>query len=144
MDNGYRKLKVRCVTGIVGRLVFLFMLLALISAVQAEPITLNLKDADINAVINTVSEVTGKNFIVDPRVKGRVNIISARPMDKAEIYQVFLSILDVHGFSAVPSGGIIKILPNASAKQGALPVATDDDPGSGDAIATRGHSHYLN
>lgn len=127
----------RCETYITGRLACFSLLLALIGVVHAEPITLNLKDADINAVINTVSEVTGKNFIVDPRVKGRVNIISSRPMDKAEIYQVFLSILDVHGFAAVPSGKIIKILPNASAKQGALPVATDEDPGTGDELVTR-------
>lgn len=108
-----------------------------VSVTFAEPVTLNLKDADINAVINTVSEVTGKNFIVDPRVKGRVNIVSSRPMDSREIYQVFLSILDVHGFSAVPSGKVIKILPNASAKQGALPLATDNDPGEGDELVTR-------
>ncbi len=108
-----------------------------VSVTLAEPVTLNLKDADINAVINTVSEVTGKNFIVDPRVKGRVNIISSRPMDQREVYQVFLSILDVHGFSAVPSGNIIKILPNASAKQGALPLASNNEPGAGDELVTR-------
>lgn len=137
VEIGLRKLKVRRVTGCSGRWIFFFVFLALSSVVHAEPITLNLKDADINAVINTVSKVTGKNFIVDPRVKGRVNIISSRPMDKGEIYQVFLSILDVHGFSAVPSGNIIKILPNASAKQGALPVATDENPGTGDELVTR-------
>lgn len=104
---------------------------------HAEGVTLNLKDADISAVISTVSEVTGKNFIVDPRVKGKITIISSRPMDKAEIYQVFLSILDVHGFSAVPSGSVIKIVPDASAKQLALPVADDRHPGAGDQIVTR-------
>ena len=70
----------------------------------AQTITLNLKDADINALIGTVAEVSGKNFIVDPRVKGKVTVISSRPMDAGEVYEVFLSILKVHGFAAVPSG----------------------------------------
>ena len=76
----------------------------------AQTITLNLKDADINALIGTVAEVSGKNFIVDPRVKGKVTVISSRPMDAGEVYEVFLSILKVHGFAAVPSGAVIKIL----------------------------------
>ncbi|MBL1259097.1 MAG: type II secretion system secretin GspD [Thiotrichaceae bacterium] len=103
----------------------------------AKSITLNLKDADISAVISTVSEATGKNFIVDPRVKGKVTIISSQPMASEELYSVFLSILEVHGFSAVPSGNVIKILPDASAKQKAMPLADDEFPGEGDQIVTR-------
>ena len=103
----------------------------------AQPVTLNLKDANITAVIGTISELTGKNFIVDPRVKGKVTIISSRPMDKEAIYQVFLSVLDVHGFAAIPSGGVIKIVPDASAKQDALPVADAEAPGHGDEVVTR-------
>lgn len=121
----------------VRNLALFALLLVYMGIAAAGPVTLNLKDADINAVISTVSEVTGKNFIVDPRVKGKVNIISSRPMGKNEVYQVFLSILEVHGFSAVPSGNIIKILPNASAKQSALPIVTDGDPGEGDELVTR-------
>ncbi len=103
----------------------------------AKNITLNLKDADISAVISTVSEATGKNFIVDPRVKGKVTIISSHPMASEELYSVFLSILEVHGFSAVPSGNVVKILPDASAKQKAMPLADDEFPGEGDQIVTR-------
>ena len=103
----------------------------------AKNITLNLKDADISAVISTVSEATGKNFIVDPRVKGKVTIVSSHPMESEELYSVFLSILEVHGFSAVPSGNVIKILPDASAKQKAMPLADDESPGAGDEIVTR-------
>ena len=66
---------------------------------HAVTVTLNLKDADIGALISTVAEVTDRNFIVDPRVKGKVTVISSRPMDSEEVYQVFLSILKVHGFS---------------------------------------------
>ncbi|HFD81156.1 MAG TPA: type II secretion system protein GspD [Gammaproteobacteria bacterium] len=103
----------------------------------AQTITLNLKGADINALIGTVAEVTGKNFIVDPRVKGKVTVISSRPMDADEVYQVFLSILKVHGFAAVPSGAVIKILPDVSAKQDAIPNASDQHPGRGDEMVTR-------
>jgi len=103
----------------------------------AQTITLNLKDADINALIGTVAEVTGKNFIVDPRVKGKVTVISSRAMDSEEVYQVFLSILKVHGFAAVPSGPIIKILPDVSAKQDSIFSADDGSPGVGDEMVTR-------
>ncbi|KAB2898505.1 MAG: hypothetical protein F9K31_09775, partial [Dokdonella sp.] len=77
--------------------------------------TLNLKDADIQALIATVSEITGKNFIVGPNVQGKVTVVSARPMQPDEIYDVFLSVLRVHGFAAVPSGSMVKILPDAVA-----------------------------
>lgn len=103
----------------------------------AEPVTLNLKDADIGAVITTVADVTGKNFIVDPRVKGKVTIISSRPMDKDAVYQVFLSLLSVHGFSAVETGNVVKILPDANAKQNALPVVDDTGQEDMDAVVTR-------
>ncbi len=103
----------------------------------AAPVTLNLKDADISAVISTVSEATGRNFIVDPRVKGKITIISSKPMNADEIYKVFLSVLDVHGFAAVDSGNVIKIVPDANAKQIAVPVADERRPGSGDEVVTR-------
>jgi len=78
--------------------------------VLANSVTLNMKDADINAVISTIAEATGKSIIVDPRVRGKVNIISSQPLDKDQLYQVFLALLDVHGYSAVPSGNnFIKI-----------------------------------
>ena len=105
--------------------------------VHAETVTLNLKDADIGALISTVSAVTDKNFIVDPRVKGKVTVISSRPMDNDEVYQVFLSILKVHGFAAVPSGEVIKIVPDVNAKQDGIPTASDRDPGRGDEMVTR-------
>jgi general secretion pathway protein D len=79
--------------------------------------TLNLKDADIQALIATVSEITGKNFIVGPNVQGKVTVISAKPMKPDEIYDVFLSVLRVHGFAAVASGSMVKIVPEAVAQQ---------------------------
>ncbi len=134
----------RATTGAVYSLRYLSRLLggsilfALLSGpLLAQPVTLNLKDANISAVISTISEITGKNFIVDPRVKGKVTIISSFPMDEKEIYQVFLSVLDVHGFAAIPSGHIIKIVPDAKAKQNALPLVDSDHPGVGDEMVTR-------
>ena len=81
-------------------------------------VTLNLKEAELQSLIETVAEITGKNFVVDPRVRARVTVISARPMDRKEIYEVFLSVLQVHGYATVEVGGIIKILPDINAKQG--------------------------
>ena len=103
----------------------------------AETVTLNLKDADIGALINTVAEVTHRNFIVDPRVKGKVTVISSRPMDSEEVYQVFLSILKVHGFAAIPSGAVTKIVPDVNAKQEDIPTVNDRDTGQGDEMVTR-------
>jgi general secretion pathway protein D len=103
----------------------------------AETSTLNFKGADIKAVISTIAEVTGKNFIVDPRVKGKVTLISNRAMDKGEVYQVFLSILEVHGYTAIPSGEAIKIVPDADAKHSAMPFASKRKPGIGDDAVTR-------
>ncbi|HTI94886.1 MAG TPA: type II secretion system secretin GspD [Rudaea sp.] len=79
--------------------------------------TLNMKDADIQALIATVSEITGKNFIVGPNVQGKVTVISARPMRPDEIYDVFLSVLRVHGYAAIASGSMIKIVPETVAQQ---------------------------
>jgi len=115
----------------------LLMWLACGLPVHAESVTLNLKDADISALISTVAEVTDRNFIIDPRVKGKVTVISSRPMDSDEVYQVFLSILKVHGFAAVPSGEVIKIVPDVNAKQDGIPTASKGSPGRGDEMVTR-------
>ena len=77
----------------------------------------NFQNADIQAVIRTVSEITGRNFLVDPRVKGKVTIISSTPVSKAAAYQIFISALKAQGFTAVNGpGGIVKIIPEAEAK----------------------------
>ncbi|NOX09968.1 MAG: type II secretion system secretin GspD [Gammaproteobacteria bacterium] len=113
------------------------LLLLSAQGVLAQSVTLNLKNADINALITTVAEVSGKNFIVDPRVKGKVTVISSKAMDSEEVYQVFLSILRVHGFSAVPSGEVIKIVPEVNAKQDSIPTVGSDSGGLGDQMVTR-------
>jgi general secretion pathway protein D len=97
--------------------------------------TLNLRDADIQALIATVSEITGKNFIIGPNVQGKVNVVSAQPMRPDEIYDVFLSVLRVHGYAALPAGSMVKILPEAMAQQDATPAATRS--GSADELVTQ-------
>jgi len=76
----------------------------------------NLRNADIRAVITEVSRVTGKNFVVDPRVTGKISIISSTAITNSELYQVFLSMLQISGYAAIPTGSIIKIIPNIDAK----------------------------
>ncbi|MFZ2509076.1 MAG: type II secretion system secretin GspD [Steroidobacteraceae bacterium] len=87
------------------------------AAQQSAQITPNYKDADLGQVIEAVSQVTGRNFIVDPRVRAQVTMLSNTPMSADAFYEAFLAILQVHGFVAVPSGSIIKILPDATARQ---------------------------
>lgn len=96
--------------------------------------TLNLRAADIGVLVQTVSEITGKSFILDPRVEGRVTVISSRPQTADEIYETFLSVLRVHGFAAVASGNMIKLVPDAVAAQdGSL----GDGVGGPDALVTQ-------
>ena len=101
------------------RLMFAALLLALTTLVWAQQpaATLNWKDADIRQVVEAVSAVTGKNFILDPRVTGRVTLLSPTPLGPDALYEAFLSILQVHGYVAVDSGDLIKIIPDATARQ---------------------------
>lgn len=114
-----------------------FFLLLLSFSALANEITLNLKDADIRALISTVSKFTGKNFIIDPRIKAKVTVISANTMSPDEVYEVFLSVLQVHGFAAVPSGSVIKIIPEVNAKQSAVPLSVKGDKLAGDELITK-------
>ncbi len=100
-------------------------------------VTLNLKDADIRSFIETVADATGRNFVVDPRVKAKVTVVSARPMNREEVYQVFLSVLQVHGYAAVQVGEIIKILPDVNAKQGPVVTGSGSADAIGDELVTR-------
>ncbi len=98
--------------------------------------SINLRDADIRAFIDQVSVMTGKTFIIDQRVKGKITVIAPESMDAATVYQVFLSVLSVNGFAAVPTGRVIKIVPDTNAKQDSIPLDTSVRP-SGDAMITR-------
>ena len=92
----------------------------------------NLRAADIHAVIAEVSRITKKNFVVDPRVTGKISIISSTTITDKELYAVFLSVLQVSGYAAIPAGDVIKIVPNMDARasfetSSDLRSANDDD-----------------
>lgn len=86
---------------------------------QGETWRLNLKDADIRAFVTQVADITGYSFVVDPRVKGKVTVLSSAPMNKDEIYDLFLAVLNVHGFTAIPGEEVIKVVQQVDAKQSA-------------------------
>ena len=89
------------------------------SAAWAE-FTLNLKDADLKHFIAKVADITGKTFVVDQRANNspiKVTIISTTPMTETEVYEVFLTVLRIHGYAAVPSGNVVKIIQQVLAKQ---------------------------
>ena len=104
---------------------------------QADQYELNFTDTDINAVITAVAKLTGKNFIIDPRVKGKVTVITHRSMSKDEVYEVFQSMLKVHGFAAVPGKSSIKIVPEVNAKQDTIKTITQKDLPDGDELVTK-------
>ncbi len=97
----------------------------------------NLQDADILSVINEVSQETGKNFVVDPRVTGKISLVSSKPLHKNEVYHVFLSVLELLGYSAIPSGNVVKIVPNMESGEMATRVASRQSPGQGDEVVVR-------
>ncbi len=103
---------------------------------QQATITPNYKEADIRQIVEAVGEVTKKNFIIDPRVNAKVTMLSSSPMSPDAFYEAFLSILQVHGFVAVTSGDIIKIVPDATARQYAGPIGAAGAIG-GDDIVTQ-------
>ncbi len=107
------------------------------AAAEEEKITVNFVNADIQSVIKAVGQQTGKNFILDPRVTGTVNIVSDRPVSKDLLYQIFLSALRVQGYAAVEEGGFVKIVPEAEAKTSAGPVGEQAAHVPGDRIVTQ-------
>ncbi|MDP9009648.1 MAG: type II secretion system secretin GspD [Pseudomonadota bacterium] len=86
-------------------------------AQEGATITPNYKDADLGQIIQAVGEVTGKNFIIDPRVNAKVTMVSSTPMSPAAFYEAFLAVLQVYGYVAVPAGKVIKIVPNTDLRQ---------------------------
>lgn len=102
-------------------------------------VTLNFVNADIEGVVKAVSEITGKNFVLDPRVKGTVNIVSAKPMSRSLVYQVFLSALRLQGFAAVEERGMVMIVPEIEAKMHRSPTAGPQERprAGGDTIQTQ-------
>ena len=101
---------------------------------QEATITPNYKEADIRQIVEAVGEVTGRNFIIDPRVNAKVTMLSSTPMTADAFYEAFLSILQVHGYVAVTTGDLIKIVPDATARQYAGPLGAGNAEGADDII----------
>jgi general secretion pathway protein D len=108
-----------------------------VAGAAEDTVTLNFLNADIEAVVRAVAEITGRNFVIDPRVKGTVNIISARPVPKSLVYPTLLSALRLQGFTAVEADGVVKIVPEADAKQQGGGVSVGPVGAGGDRLVTQ-------
>ena len=106
------------------------------SSAYAQTWKINLRDADLTAFINEVADITGKNFAVDPRVRGNVTVISNKPLNKNEVYDLFLGVLNVNGVVAIPSGNTIKLVPDSNVKNSGIPYDSRNKL-RGDQIVTR-------
>ncbi len=102
-----------------------------------EKITVNFVNADLQSVIKTIGQHTGRNFILDPRVTGTVNIVSDKPVSKDLLYSILLSTLRVQGYAAVEDGAFVKIVPESEAKTSAGPVGEQAARVPGDRIVTQ-------
>lgn len=124
-------------------LLLAFVLASGVTSLQGAPaasddaVTLNFVNADIDAVVRAVAEITGRNFVVDPKVKGTINIISARPVPKSLVYPTLLSALRMQGYAAVEGNGIVKIVPEADAKLQGGPVGAGSVTAGGDRLVTQ-------
>ena len=92
------------------RAVLILALVAFGARAAEEPVMLNFVNADIEAVATAIGQMSKRNFLIDPRVKGTVNIVSSRPVPPSAAYDIFLSALRLQGFAAVESDGVVKRL----------------------------------
>jgi general secretion pathway protein D len=115
----------------------LFILLVALGAgvTVAQDFTVNLKETDIQELIKFVAEATETTIVVDPAVKGKVKVVSSKPVSRDELYDLFLSILEVHGYTAVRSGGVVRVIQSKDARS--APVTVRDDEGQ------RGNDEYV-
>ena len=102
-----------------------------------ETVSLNFVNAEIGAVIQAISRISGRNFVVDPRVKGTLNIVTARPVPRNLSYSILLSALRLQGYAAIEGQGVTKIVPEADAKLHAVPVGKGQGAGGGDRLTTQ-------
>src|SRR6478672_11427754 len=105
-------------------------------AAAREPVTLNFVNADIEAVARTMAAITGRNIVVDPRVKGTINLSTDRPVSPAVAYNQFLAAVRLSGFTVVESGGLLKLVPEADAKLQGGSVSVGS-PQAGNQIVTQ-------
>ncbi|MCX5836118.1 MAG: hypothetical protein NTX62_03955, partial [Deltaproteobacteria bacterium] len=90
-------------------------------------VTIDFDNVDIQVFVKFISELTGKNFVIDDKVKGKVTVISPRKIAVDDVYKVFQSVLEINGFATVEAGEVIKIVPTQVAKEKGLETRTDED-----------------
>ena len=113
------------------------MALALVSSAAEDAVTLNFVNADIDAVVKAAAEITGRNFVLDPRIKGTINIVSARPVPRELVYPTLLAALRLQGIIAVEGNGVTKLVMEADAKQQGSEVLRGPVVGGGDRLVTQ-------
>jgi general secretion pathway protein D len=103
---------------------------------SGENVSLNFNSADIDTVVRAIGKISGRNFIIDPRVKGTINIVTSRPVHRTLVYPILLSALRLQGYAVVESGNVSKVVPEADAKLHAVPSGKNAAPAGGDRIVS--------
>jgi len=107
-------------------LVTLLTLLSPLPA-SAKGVILNFSDVDIATMVKFISDLTGKNFVMDERVKGKISVYSPAKLSNEEAFNVFTSVLELKGFTLIQSGRVYKIVPSSSAKQSGTKLYSDKE-----------------
>src|SRR3954452_208252 len=110
----------------------------------SEPVTLNFVNADIEAVARTMASITGRNIVVDPRVKGTITLSTERPVPPATDFNQIVSTLRLSGFAVVDSGGLLKVVPEAEAKLQSGAVSVDGTTSGGQIVTQIFRLNYEN
>ncbi len=126
-DKKTMALKKQLACGIAGAL------MTISATTFSQELLVNFRDTDIKEVIGFVSEITGKTIVVDPMVKGRVMVVSEDALSPDELYELFLSVLDVHNFVAIESGGIVRVVPKNETRTASIPVTVAGRGGKNDS-----------
>ncbi len=122
----------------VGSITLLCSLLTPVAALAAKGVVLNFNDVDISTMVKFISELTGKNFIMDDRVKGKISVYSPSKISPEDAFNVFTSVLALKGFTTVPAGKVYKIVPTAGAKQEGMKILSGKEKGAvNDAYVAR-------
>jgi general secretion pathway protein D len=94
---------------------------------SAKGVILNFADVDISTMVKFISDLTGKNFVMDERVKGKISVYSPSKLSNEEAFNVFTSVLELKGFTLIDSGKVFKIVPTAFAKQSGTKLYSDKE-----------------
>ena len=121
----------------VKKLLLSLLLASNLAFAADDKVMLNFVNADIESTIKAVGLISGRNFVIDPRVKGTINIVSSTPVHKDLVYPILLSSLRLQGFAAVESAGLVKVVPEADAKQHFSTTSDKNLSVSGDRIITQ-------